>query len=140
MVTGEKEMKQKTFEVKEEHLKLLRKMQVEWNDGEFGAPTISCKHPFGNSDVIQDVAEIVCDVKEVGNEILKIKWRGEELFIKGEDKHNIDFESEPGLYDALTELYMETEMVLQIVLNTGQFKVGKYELVDEYETDWKMVE
>ena len=106
-------MKKTIFEVTENHLKLLRMMYVEWNDGEFGAPTISCKRPFGNSDVIQDVAEILCDPKEVGNDILKINFLGEDHFIKGEDKHNIDFEKECALYDALHDIYTETETVLQ---------------------------
>ena len=45
-------MKKITFEVKEEHLKLLRNMSVEWNNGEFGAPEINPKRPYGNGGVI----------------------------------------------------------------------------------------
>ena len=51
-----KEMKKIIFEVKEEHLALLRKMSVGWHDCEFGAPEIDPKRLFGNSNVLQDVA------------------------------------------------------------------------------------
>ena len=45
------------FTVTEEHLKLLRRAYVDWEDCEFGAPAIDCKRPYGNSDVIADIGE-----------------------------------------------------------------------------------
>ena len=39
----------KTFEVKPEHIKLIKKMCISWQDCEFGAPAIDCKRPYGNS-------------------------------------------------------------------------------------------
>jgi len=36
----------KRFELKEEHLKLLRNMNVSWDECEFGAPAIDCKKPY----------------------------------------------------------------------------------------------
>lgn len=48
------------FTVTEEHLKLLRHLLVYWNVGEgYGGPAISCKRPYGNSAVPEDVAEIL---------------------------------------------------------------------------------
>ena len=47
------------FTVTDEHLKLLRGAYVGWDDCEFGAPAIDCKRPYGNSDVIADIAEIL---------------------------------------------------------------------------------
>lgn len=49
----------KTFEVKEEHIKLLRSAYTSWDDCEFGAPAIDCKRSYGNSDVLGDMAEIL---------------------------------------------------------------------------------
>lgn len=54
--------RQEVFAVTEHHLKLLQRMYVCWDDTEFGAPAINPKLPYGNSDVIGDVCEIVgCD-------------------------------------------------------------------------------
>lgn len=50
----------KVFEVRPEHLKLLRRMHVGWNDIEYGAPEIDPKRPYGNSSVENDVREILC--------------------------------------------------------------------------------
>ena len=38
-------MDKKKFEVKLEHLKLLKRAYVRWEDCEFGAPSIDCKRP-----------------------------------------------------------------------------------------------
>jgi len=45
-----------SFEITREHLKLLKNMYVGWDDCEFGAPNIDPKRPYGNSDVINDIA------------------------------------------------------------------------------------
>jgi hypothetical protein len=52
-------MSKNHLEVKEEHLKLLSRMYVDWQNCEFGAPAIDCKRPYGNSSVIQDMREIL---------------------------------------------------------------------------------
>lgn len=48
-----------TFRLKEEHLKLLRAMWVDWDSAEYGAPCIDSKRPYGNSYVEGDVCEIL---------------------------------------------------------------------------------
>jgi len=48
-----------TFLLREEHLRLLQECYVQWQDDESGAPEIDPKRPYGNSDVAQDVAEIL---------------------------------------------------------------------------------
>ena len=48
-----------TFEVTLDHIKLLRRMYVSWNDCEYGAPEINPKRPYGNSSVALDIAEIL---------------------------------------------------------------------------------
>ncbi len=52
-------MDKKKFEVKLEHLKLLKRAYVRWEDCEFGAPSIDCKRPYGNSSVVEDMFEIL---------------------------------------------------------------------------------
>ena len=47
------------FRLKEEHLTLLRRMYVYWEDCEYGAPAVDCKRPYGNSGVESDIAEIL---------------------------------------------------------------------------------
>jgi hypothetical protein len=47
------------FIIREEHLNLLKRSYWEWWRCEFGSPAIDCKRPFGNSDVVADVNEIL---------------------------------------------------------------------------------
>lgn len=49
------------FQMTEDHLKLLRRSYVrkELSDCEFGAAEIDGKRPYGNSDVLRDIAEII---------------------------------------------------------------------------------
>ena len=106
------------FEVTEDHLKLLRRAYVGWEDCEFGAPAIDCKRPYGNSSVYQDIAEIL-DIKPEATDDY-------------EDK-----EFSEGQYDHMDRLHRETQTVLQIILSTGQMKVGVYVKDDDYGTDWR---
>lgn len=47
-----------SFVLTERHTALLNRMNVVWDGGEFGAPAIDQKRPYGNSDVYGDIAEI----------------------------------------------------------------------------------
>jgi len=121
------------FEVKKEHLTLLKHMCVGWQNCEFGAPEIDPKRPYGNSDVIGDMIEIFG--KEVKRGIFKIDIEGKEYYITiGEDSEDMD-----DLEKILNKLHQETETVLQIILNTGMFKEGKYKLKREYSCDWEYI-
>lgn len=111
----------RTFEVKQEHLKLLRNAIIRWEDCEFGAPAIDCKRPYGNSQVLSDIAEI-----------LGIKPAKVNPF----DKDEFGFSEEQE--DMMNQLHRETVTVLQIAVSTGKFEVGIYE-ADDYENDWKLV-
>ena len=105
------------FIVIEDHLKLIRNMNVGWNDMEFGAPTIDPKRPYFNSDVIKDILLILGDrIPEDEDE--------EEEFING-------------MYDKIRRFHREMQVALQIVLETGRFEPGKY-AKEDYE--WKKVE
>jgi hypothetical protein len=48
-----------TFRVRPEHITLLQNTYVSWDDCEFGAPSIDCKRPYGNSSVLRNMAEIL---------------------------------------------------------------------------------
>ncbi len=86
-----------TAEVLSEHLMLLRRAYVGWDDCEFGAPAIDCKRPYGNSSVERDVAEILgwpCDRDDDVPDVLKQR---------------------------ATALHKGTEAALQIALTAGSF-------------------
>lgn len=126
------------FEVKPEHLLLMRRFCVGWNDCEFGAPEIDPKRPYGNSDVLQDMLEIL-GLKEIKRGICKFELFGVKYLLKGQDKYNIDLEDEDVLVAVLNGLHKEMKTALQICLVTGAFKVGKYQC-EEYGTlEWKEV-
>lgn len=132
-------MDKKKFEIKEEHLKLLKRMNVGWDDCEFGAPEIDPKRPYGNSSVEQDMIEIL-GLKELKEGIYEFVLFGDKWLLKGEDKYNIYLEGadEEKLLKKLNELHKETETALQICLTTQKFEIGKYE-AEEYSNDWKKV-
>ena len=125
------------FEVKKEHLALLKNMFVGWGDCEFGAPEIDPKRPYGNSDVLQDMIEIF-GVKRVTENVFKFELFGKEYLITGEHQFNLDLENQDELLRILNELHRETETVLQIALQTGMFKEGKYK-IEKYETVWEYI-
>jgi len=52
-------MMQPTFELKPEHIALLRSAYWNYQNCEYGAPEIDPKRPYGNSDVEGDVREIL---------------------------------------------------------------------------------
>lgn len=108
------------FTVTDEHLKLLRRAYVGWDDCEFGAPAIDCKRPYGNSDVIGDVIEIL--------EVPEDQWR---------DPSDAD-ERLPDAEAALTRLHGETAKALQIALVTGEFKAGRYVNDNKYGEEWRL--
>ena len=121
------------FEVKKEHLMLLKRMCVGWQNCEFGAPEIDPKRPYGNSGVIGDMIEIFG--KEVKRGIFKIDICGKEYYVTtDEDSGDMD-----ELENILRNLHKETETVLQIALQTGMFKEGKYRLKDKYSINWEYI-
>lgn len=106
----------KLFELKDEHIKLLRNMCVSWDDCEFGAPSIDCKRPYGNSDVYDDMAKI--------------------LGISGTIVDDEEVFSEEQIV-MMDQLHKDTEIALQIVLVTGEFKTGEY-MSDMYFDNWQL--
>jgi len=106
----------KRFTMTKNHLKLLRRMVVSWQDCETGAPEINPKRPYGNSSVADDIHEILT---------------GETIGCTDSKRYELT-EDESEKY---IKLHKETETALQIVLATGKFSVGNYE-ADKYSTNW----
>jgi hypothetical protein len=101
------------FELTEQHIKLLRSSYVEWGDGEWGAPCIDGKRPYGNSDLAQDMAR---------------KLDMDDKSLTDDDEVR------------LLELHQQTMTALQIVLVTGEFRPGQYRLRDIYDRrSWERV-
>ena len=95
-----------------DHIKLLRRAYVRWEDCEYGAPAIDCKRPYGNSSVEEDIAEILD--WPINDEELSSYQRG-----------------------LAAKLHGETQTALQIFLTTGKMEIGIYE--EEF-YQWKKVE
>jgi hypothetical protein len=115
-------MSQKTFLLKEEHLKLLKRAYITNYNCEFGSPAIDCKRPFGNSDVIGDMAEIL------GYEYESDMY---------EDEGDIDREElESKLYDLYQELYTAVKVIFY---NLPNVKLGNY-VCDDWGCKWEYMD
>lgn len=100
------------FEIKKEHLILLKSAYIVWNDCEYGAPSIYCKKPYGNSDVEKDIAILL-----------------------GFDEDNISHLTDEDR-EMCRKYHRETEIALQICLQLGMFEVGLYTR-EETSNNWQ---
>ena len=107
------------FELKQQHLDLLKETYIGWNDCEFGSPEIDCKRPYGNSNVEEDIAEII-GMKDAYDED-EDEWDEKKLKI-------------------INRLHKETQIALQIILHCQSFKLGKYKKIDKYGQEWRYIE
>jgi hypothetical protein len=110
---------ERRFALTDEHIQLLRRMCVGWQRAEFGAPEIDPKRPYGNSDVLDDMAEIL------GVEMTETDDWGEPALTEADEER-------------LRQLHRETETALQIVLSTGRMVPGVY-VAGAYTDDWRPV-
>ena len=106
------------FTVTDEHLRLLRRACVSWNEDEFGAPGINSKRPYGNSNVFADIAKI-------------LGVRDSEWIDEG------DGEPTPDAEWRFLRIHVETAIALQIGLATGEFRTGQYVRGNEWDDRWK---
>lgn len=133
--------KKEFFEMKDEHLKLLNNMFVEWNNIEFGAPKIDPKRPYGNSDGVDDVARVLDYYKTQDKVDLD---EGELITCRNESERqelieDSDWKGEWISY--FEKLHKETKIALQIVLVTGKFETGKYQKKERFDSQsWVKVE
>lgn len=109
-------MEGKCFQVTKNHLKLLKRFNVVWDDCSYlGAPRIYPKKPYGNSGIILDIAKIIG---------LKIKKddQGE----KSLSQRQIDL---------CTNLHREMETALQILTANCHIEPGLY-ILSGYGNKW----
>ena len=102
--------------ITDEHLKLLQRMYIRWEDGEYGAPAVDCKRPYGNSDVAADIYEI-------------LGWR-------------CDDPDGPSYSDsAARTIHQEMQHVLQILVQhpTTGINVGRWRRTSSYGSEWERV-
>ena len=111
-------MKKQSFILFPIHIELLGHAYVSWNDCEYGAPCICPKRPYGNGDVVGDVAPMLGIMPVVTDE--------------GETHWPV------GTADTVECIHQELETALQVVLATGSFEPGKY-TADAYRRNWKRV-
>lgn len=105
------------FELRPEHLKLLCHAYIGWNNCEFGAPEIDPKRPYGNSQVLYDIAGILG--LDMGNEDEGIPEETKEVCRK---------------------LHRETRTALQIVLCCQTFEPGLYRATQYLSRSWRRVD
>ena len=111
------------FTVTEDHLKVLRHLcrgGLYWDPGEGfgGAPYFGCKKPYGNSNVPQDVAEIVGAPDSDWEEADGVR----QLRDEAEDRY--------------LRLHVESAIALKIALCTGEFRPGHYARSEAWIEDW----
>lgn len=99
-----------TFKITPDHIQLLRRANIRWQDDEFGAPEIDPKRPYGNSDVYSDIAEV-------------LGWDETEDFTPAQEKK-------------MRKLHEETMTALEIFLQNAKMEPGTY-TADKYERQWK---
>lgn len=104
------------FRVLPEHITLLSKAYVGWDNCEYGAPAIDSKRPYGNSSVLRDIAKILQPKPDHPN-------------LPAGDVSRLEYDD---LYSEATlrrldKLHRETETALQVFLHTGVMQPGLYE-------------
>jgi hypothetical protein len=125
------------FTITENHLKLMRNLNVKWYDCEFGAPCIDPKRPYGNSDVINDIAEII-GIKKDKNTIDYDKDEAKEY--ENIEDYFYEAEWKEEVYDKMNVLHKEMQIVLQIIFVLGKIEVGDYIKKDEYDyLSWEKI-
>jgi hypothetical protein len=103
------------FELKQEHVTLLRAMYWEWQDDENGAPGVDCKRPYGNSYILPDLAEAL-----------------------GRKLPPDDAEEYQDVVDELYGLHDQTGTAIMVIIQAGSFEPGVYERQQgRHAYDWK---
>lgn len=100
-----------TYVITEDHVKLLQRLYFRWEDDAYdGAPAVDIKRPYGNSDVLGDVAEIL------EWELITDRWGDPTMTEEQAERAK--------------ELHEQMHMVLQILVqNPTNFSAGTYKNV-----------
>jgi hypothetical protein len=106
-----------TFTVTEDHLKLLPHLNIKSGSWDYGAPGTDAKRPFGNSDVLGDMYEI----------------------LTGAEDHYVEDSGEDLITDELAKqyvrLYEEMGTVLLICAQNNGVELGEY-ISAKYFNEW----
>lgn len=113
-----------TFILTEDHLKLLGRLNLHWEDAYKGAVGSDIKRPYGSSWVFHDIAEIL------DPEGFAAIPDGDEAAIGAYEQAN---------EEKFLRIHEETFKALDIVLRTGQFTPGRYRRTDPWAHDWKRI-
>lgn len=104
------------FTLTKQHVDLLRNGNISIDSGPYwGTIGLDCKRPFGNSDIIGDMARIV------GIEPLE------------DDNENI---WPKGTEASMWKLFLELPLALQVILAAGTFEPGEY-VSEQYMGKWR---
>ncbi len=105
------------FTLTQEHLKLIQRMNIRFEDDTYdGAPAVDIKRPYGNSDVMSDVAEII-GIEKAEDDC------GEKYWPKG-------------TRERCEKIHKETAKALQVCLAAQSFEAGEY-ISDDYRDNWR---
>ena len=110
----------RVFKITDEHITLVTNMDVSYNDYcEFGAPEINPKRPYGNSNVVQDMAELLDYTDKMYDEDV-------------EETEDYEYWER-----YLCDLHRDCEMALQIILSLNTFETGYYVNDNVYGYKWR---
>ena len=113
MLDEDKHFTKTEFTITKNHLKLLNRTLITFNPSVNGALSADLKRPYGNSDYLYDVAEI-------------IGMRDPDL----DDYQELTEDEE---YELLV-LHQETSIALQICLIMQEFRVGEFKKKDFFDS------
>lgn len=117
--------KSEIFTITEDHLKLAKRCHFHHDTSwyQFGAPAVGQKRPYGNSDVVGDIIEI-------------LGW-GDEKEWSEEDGY---WSFKKDVEQKALAIHSEMATVFQIAACTLKFEVGAYKKMDEYNVlSWEKV-
>jgi len=106
------------FHLTYEHIMLLTRAYVGWNDMETGAPSIEPKRPYGDSNVPANIFEI-------------LGWS------RSDPEGDLTKEE----FARANKLHRETRTALEIILGCQTFSTGKYRYVADryYRAKWEYI-
>lgn len=106
------------FVITHDHIKLLQNMYFSYDEGgEFGAPAVNSKRPYGNSNVYDDIGEIIEELPEL------VDCYGDEVY---SDDQTARF----------LKIHKEMTTVLNIIAATCMVESGEYQK-EKYTNNWE---
>lgn len=126
-----------SFEVTDFHLALVSGLSFTWIEGAYdGAPAVDPKRPYGNSDVLTDLALIYAESKGyrlINEDTYRM------LFRKADGSL---FQPDESFEDWLFKVHREMPIVLQILASNNLVGIaaGVYREVAPYSQRWEAVD